>query len=164
LVPQPTGHPIYEGLAAHFADRWSLISTVVAVPVFAFSAGVTIGGLTGLTESLSDTVALGIIAGLILGKPLGILLSTFLLTRLPGIGLDRSFQWVDLLGLSFVAGIGFTVSLLVGELPYGATSQTDAHAKVGVLLGSLLAALLGGLILSIRNRHYRSTASPAVTH
>ena len=156
------GHPIYEGLAAHFADRWGLISTVVAVPVFAFfSAGVTIGGLAGLTDSLNDTVALGIIAGLILGKPLGILLSTFLLTRLPGISLDPSFRWVDLLGLSFVAGIGFTVSLLVGELSYGATSQTDAHVKVGVLLGSLLAALLGALILTIRNRHYRSTDASA---
>lgn len=63
--------------------------------------------------------------------------------------------------MGFVAGIGFTVSLLVGELSYGVGSESDDHVKVGVLAGSLLAALIGGTILAIRNRHYRhSTANP----
>ena len=70
-----------------------------------------------------------------------------------------------MVGLSLVAGIGFTVSLLVGELSYGPASETDVHVKVGVLLGSLTAATLGALILSTRNRHYRtqSTQTPPVT-
>lgn len=148
--------PLYDGLAAHFADRWSVLSSTVAVPVFAFfSAGVTVGGVSGLLDSLQDSIALGIIAGLVLGKPLGIAGSTFLLTRFRGIGLDASLRWPDVIGMAFVAGIGFTVSLLVGELSYGAGSDSDDHVKVGVLAGSLIAALIGGAILSLRHRHYR---------
>lgn len=80
------GQPLYDGLAAHFADRWGVISTVLAVPVLAFfSAGVAIGGIDGLIESFTDTIALGVIAGLVVGKVVGIAGATYLLTRLPGI-------------------------------------------------------------------------------
>ena len=155
-----TGRPLYDGLAAHFADRWSVVSTGFAVPIFAFfSAGVTVGGISGLTESLSDTIALGIIAGLVLGKAVGITTTTFLVTRLPGLRLDDSIRWIDLVGMAFVAGIGFTVSLLVGELSFGAGSESDAHVKVGVLAGSLVAAAIGSLILGARNRHYKRVAA-----
>ncbi|WP_285042064.1 Na+/H+ antiporter NhaA [Plantibacter sp. LMC-P-059a] len=155
------GKPIYDGLAAHFADRWSVVSTAVAVPVFAFfSAGVVIGGLSGLVESFQDTIALGIVAGLVIGKPLGITLTTFLVTRLPGLRLDPSIRWVDLVGMAFVAGIGFTVSLLVGELSFGVGSASDDHVKVGVLAGSLIAAAIGAAILSGRNRVYRREVTP----
>jgi NhaA family Na+:H+ antiporter len=155
------GKPIYDGLAAHFADRWSVVSTAVAVPVFAFfSAGVVVGGLSGLVESFQDTIALGIVAGLVLGKPLGIALTTFLVTRLPGLRLDPSIRWVDLVGMAFVAGIGFTVSLLVGELSFGVGSESDDHVKVGVLAGSLIAAAIGAAILSGRNRVYRREVTP----
>ncbi|WP_082498559.1 Na+/H+ antiporter NhaA [Plantibacter sp. Leaf314] len=156
-----SGAPIYDGLAAHFADRWSVVSTAVAVPIFAFfSAGVVIGGLSGLVESFQDTIALGIVAGLVLGKPLGITLTTFLVTRLPGLRLDPSIRWVDLVGMAFVAGIGFTVSLLVGELSFGVGSESDDHVKVGVLAGSLIAAAIGAAILSVRNRVYRRELTP----
>ena len=151
-----TGSPVYDGLAAHFADRWSIVSTGFAVPVFAFfSAGVTVGGISGLVDSLQDTIAIGIIAGLVLGKAIGITATTFLVTRLPGLRIDDSIRWVDLIGLSFVAGIGFTVSLLVGELSFGAGSESDSQVKVGVLAGSLIAAAIGSVILGARNRHYR---------
>ena len=154
------GRQLYDGLAAHFADRWSVVSTGFAVPIFAFfSAGVTVGGISGLTESLSDTIALGIIAGLVLGKAIGITTTTFLVTRLPGLRLDDSIRWIDLVGMAFVAGIGFTVSLLVGELSFGAGSESDAHVKVGVLAGSLVAAAIGSLILGARNRHYKRVAA-----
>lgn len=155
------GKPLYDGLAAHFADRWSVVSTVIAVPVFAFfSAGVAIGGFEGLRESLADTIALGIIAGLVIGKVVGITGATFLITRLRGISIDSSLRWIDIVGVSFVAGIGFTVSLLVGELSYAPGSATNDHVKVGVLAGSLVAASFGALILGIRNRHYRRQTVP----
>jgi len=151
------GEPIYEGLAAHFADRWSIASSIIAIPIFAFfAAGVAIGGFAGLRESLLSPVALGIIAGLILGKSIGITTATFLVTKLPGIELDRSIKWIDLLGMSFIAGIGFTVSLLVGELAFGAQGEEAQYVKVGVLCGSLLAAIIGALILGARNRTYRA--------
>jgi NhaA family Na+:H+ antiporter len=70
--------------------------------------------------------------------------------------LAEGLSWWDLLGLALLAGIGFTVSLLIGELAYGPGSDRDAHVKIGVLLGSLTAALLAGVVLRIRNRHYRS--------
>ena len=152
-----SGRQLYDGLAAHFADRWSVVSTAVAVPLFAFfSAGVAVGGLTGLAESLQDTIALGIIAGLVLGKAIGITATTFLVTRIPGLRIDPSIKWIDMVGMAFVAGIGFTVSLLVGELSFGSGSESDEHVKVGVLAGSLIAATIGGTMLSLRNRHYRA--------
>ena len=154
------GKPVYDGLAAHFADRWSVVSTAVAVPVFAFfSAGVTVGGLTGLADSFQDTIAIGIVAGLVLGKAIGITATTFLVTRLPGLRIDPSIKWIDMIGMAFVAGIGFTVSLLVGELSFGVGSESDNHVKVGVLAGSLIAATIGGTMLALRNRHYRSLAN-----
>ena len=152
-----SGRQLYDGLAAHFADRWSVVSTAVAVPLFAFfSAGVAVGGLSGLAESLQDTIALGIIAGLVLGKAIGITTTTFLVTRIPGLRIDPSIRWIDMVGMAFVAGIGFTVSLLVGELSFGAGSESDEHVKVGVLAGSLIAATIGGTMLALRNRHYRA--------
>ena len=72
---------------------------------------------------------LGIIAGLFLGKPIGITATTFLLSRLPAFQLDDSLRWPDIIGMGFVAGVGFTVSLLVGELAYGAASVADEHVK-----------------------------------
>ncbi|WP_372966901.1 Na+/H+ antiporter NhaA [Microbacterium sp.] len=146
------GHPLYDGLAPHFADRWGVVATMFAVPVFAFfAAGVTIGGLDGLRSALTDPIAIGIIVGLVLGKPIGILTTTFLLSRVPALRLDESLRWPDLAGMAFLAGIGFTVSLLVGELAYGSSSVADEHVKIGVLLGSLIAAMVGGLVLARRS-------------
>jgi len=150
------GHRIYDGLAAHFADRWEVISGAVAVPIFAFFAtGVEVGGLAGLSASLNNTITIGIIAGLVVGKFIGVTGIVALLTRSPRFRLDPTIAWPDLIGISFVAGIGFTVALLVGDLSYGETSTAHTHVKVGVLLGSLTAACLGGAILGIRNRHYQ---------
>ncbi|WP_434922379.1 Na+/H+ antiporter NhaA [Glutamicibacter sp. PAEs-4] len=153
------GDEIHEGLAAHFADRWSIPSSIFAIPLFAFfAAGVPLGGLSGLGESLLSPVALGIIFGLVLGKSIGITCSTFLVTRIPGIKMDSSIKWPDVLGLSFVAGIGFTVSLLVGELAFGQGGDEAQYVKVGVLCGSLLAAFIGAMLLGARNRLYRAAA------
>jgi len=67
-------------------------------------------------------------------------------------------RWPDLAGMSLLAGIGFTVSLLVGELAYGSSSVADDHVKIGVLVGSLVAAVLGGVVLALRGRRARSAA------
>ena len=144
------------GLAEHFEHRLRPISSGVAVPIFAFfAAGVTVGGLQGLGESLLDRVALGIIAGLVVGKSVGIFLSTFLVAKLTKASLNEDLRWLDVFGLSVLAGIGFTVSLLIGELAFGAGTPQDEHVKVGVLVGSLLAALIASVILRLRNRTYR---------
>jgi NhaA family Na+:H+ antiporter len=69
--------------------------------------------------------------------------------------LADGLSWWDVVGLALLGGIGFTVSLLIGELAYGAGTPRDDQAKIGVLLGSLVAALVAAVILRARNRHYR---------
>lgn len=152
------------GPAARFADAWSIPSAVIAVPIFAFfAAGVDIGGLSGLAESLASPVAVGIILGLVLGKPLGIAVSAFLVTRIRGFSLDPTFRWVDLIGMSCLAGVGFTVSLLIGDLSFAEGDHRTQIVKVGVLCGSLLSALTGAVWLAVRNRHYRLAGGPATS-
>jgi NhaA family Na+:H+ antiporter len=144
------------GLAEHFEHRFRPISAGIAVPVFALmSAGVTIGGPVGLTSAVTDPIAVGIMVGLIAGKPIGILLATWVTARFTRATMDSGLSWIDMAGLAVLAGIGFTVSLLIGELAFGAGGERDDHVKVAVLLGSLVAALLASVVLRARNRVYR---------
>ncbi|MCW2793280.1 MAG: sodium/proton antiporter, NhaA family [Nocardioides sp.] len=144
------------GLAEHLEHVVRPISAGFAVPVFAFfAAGVTIGGLSGLVDSLRDPVALGIVAGLVVGKTVGIAGSTWLLATFTRAELDDDLSWMDVIGMAMLAGIGFTVSLLIGELAFGAGSAHDDHVKVAVLVGSLVATTLATVVLRARNRVYR---------
>ncbi|MEP6981410.1 MAG: Na+/H+ antiporter NhaA [Nakamurella sp.] len=144
------------GLAEHFEHVWRPLSSGVAVPVFAFfSAGVAIGGLSGLGSALSDRVALGVVVGLVVGKAIGVFGATWLVARFTRAELDKDLAWIDVFGLAVLAGIGFTVSLLIGELAFGEGTATDDHVKVAVLTGSILASLLAAVILRLRNRVYR---------
>jgi Na+:H+ antiporter, NhaA family len=144
------------GMAEHFEHRFRPLSAGVAVPVFAFlSTGVTVGGLSGLGAALSDRVALGIVVGLVLGKAIGITAATWLVARFTRARLDEDLGWTDVVGLSLLGGIGFTVSLLISELAFGAGSLRDEHAKVGVLVGTLTAALSASVLLRLRNRRYQ---------
>ena len=147
------------GLAEHFERHIRPVSAGFAVPVFAFfAAGVTVGGISGLTNALTDSVALGIIAGLVVGKTVGVFGTTYILARFTRAVLDEGLSWIDVFGVAILAGIGFTVSLLIGDLAFGAGSVRDDHVKIGVLAGSVLAALLASIVLRLRNRAYRIIA------
>ncbi len=144
------------GLAEHFEHLVRPVSAGFAVPVFAFfAAGVGIGGLSGLVGSLRDPVSLGIVAALVLGKSVGVFGTTWLLARLTRARLDASLSWLDVLGIALLAGIGFTVSLLLGDLAFGFGSTRNEQVKVAVLTGSVVAALLAAGLLRSRNRAYR---------
>ncbi|WP_219468641.1 Na+/H+ antiporter NhaA [Nonomuraea rhizosphaerae] len=148
------GNATVPGLAERFEHRFRPISAGVAVPVFAFfSAGVALGGLSGLGQTLAEPVAVGIVAGLLAGKPLGILAATWLVARFTRATLDEGLAWIDMAGLAVLAGIGFTVSLLIGELAFDGAGEEQV--KVAVLAGSLAAALLATVILRLRARLYR---------
>jgi NhaA family Na+:H+ antiporter len=148
------------GLAEHFEHRVRPISTIIAVPVFAFfAAGVAVGGLSGLSDALRDPIALGIVAGLVVGKTVGVFGTTALFARFTRARLDDDLAWTDVFGVAVLAGIGFTVSLLIGDLAYGLGSDRDDHVKVGVLTGSLLAALLASVLLKRRDRVYADIAA-----
>lgn len=149
-------------VAEQVEHRIRPISAGIAVPIFAFfAAGVTVGGFDGLGRALTDPIAVGVIAGLVLGKVTGILGTSYLLNRFTGARLDPGLSWIDLFGMALLGGIGFTVSLLIGDLAYGAGSLAADHVKVAVLCGSLLAALLASVVLTARNRHYRRLGTPA---
>ncbi len=144
------------GLAEHFEHRFRPLSAVVAVPVFAFfSAGVTVDGWSGLTDALHEPITIGVIAGLLIGKTIGVFGATWLVSTFTRAELDDELAWLDVLGVAMLAGVGFTVSLLIGELAYGVGNATDEFVKTGVLVGSLLSAIAAGVVLRSRNRHYR---------
>jgi NhaA family Na+:H+ antiporter len=148
--------PVDPGVAERFEHRLRPLSAGVAVPVFAFfSAGVAVGGLAGLGASLGDRIAIGIVVGLVLGKTVGITAATWLVSRFTRAQLDEDLGWADVVGLSLLGGIGFTVSLLITELAYGPGSGSYDHAKVGILTGTVAAALLATVVLRLRNRRYR---------
>jgi NhaA family Na+:H+ antiporter len=148
------------GLAEHFEHRLRPLSAGVAVPVFALlAAGVAIGGLSGLGDALSDPVALGVVAGLVVGKVIGITASAAIVARLTRAHLDESLSWLDVVGVALLGGIGFTVSLLIGELAFGPGSERNEYVKVGVLTGSLLAAALAAVVLRLREHTYRRMLS-----
>ena len=130
----------------------------VAVPLFALTAagvGVLGEGLGGIAR---DQVVWGVIAGLVAGKVTGVFGGTWLIARFTRAELDESLRWSDVLGISFLTGIGFTVSLLMVELAFEAGSPQHDHAKAAVLTASLLAASLAALVLRHRERHYRAIA------
>ena len=145
-------------LAEHYEHRWRPIFAGFAVPVFAlFAAGVTMTP-DALRDALGNPVAIGVVLGLVVGKPLGITAATWLLVRLTRATLDAALRWLDVVAVACVGGIGFTVALLIGELSFEPGSPDSEAGKAAILVGSLLSALLGGLLLAWRSRVHRASA------
>jgi NhaA family Na+:H+ antiporter len=129
------------------------LSAGVAVPIFAFFAsGVALSGIGG---AVRDPIAIGVVAGLVVGKTVGVFGGTWLTARYTRATLADELRWADVFGVSVLAGVGFTVSLLIGELAFGSGTARDDHVKIAVLVGSLLAAGVGGFLLRRRNRRHR---------
>ncbi|MFI2103990.1 Na+/H+ antiporter NhaA [Isoptericola sp. NPDC019693] len=130
----------------------------LALPIFAFfAAGVDLRDGGGVAEVLDQPVVLAIIAGLVLGKLLGVLGTTWLVTRLTPLRLAQGIGVRDLLPIALLAGIGFTVSLLITELSFGHESEHTLGAKSAILLASLIAAILGALMLRWDARRARTS-------
>jgi NhaA family Na+:H+ antiporter len=127
-------------------------SAGVAVPFFALmSAGVSVSGGGDL---VTDAVVIGIVAGLVLGKTIGVWGGAYIVTRLTRAELAAEIVWRDVFGVAVLAGIGFTVSLLIADLAF--PLEEAEHAKTAVLVGSLIAGVIAALILRRRNRHHGS--------
>jgi len=147
-----------EALAARYEHLWRPVSAGLAVPVFAlFAAGVALDP-SAITAAASTPAAQGVFLGLVVGKPLGIVVATWLLVTLTGARLDASLHWGDVVAVACVGGIGFTVALLIAELSFPAGSASTEAAKAAVLLGSLTAAVLGGTLLALRTRAHARRA------
>jgi NhaA family Na+:H+ antiporter len=105
---------------------------------------------------LSDPVVVGVFLGLVVGKPLGVLAGAWTVTRFTRAELNEELTWRDVFGVAVLAGVGFTVALLVADLSYTGAQAEDA--KTAVLAGSVVAALLAALVLGRRSRVHRRSA------
>ncbi|AOP50564.1 Na+/H+ antiporter NhaA [Streptomyces lydicus] len=131
------------------------LSAGLAVPLFAlFSAGVVISG-GALRDVFTRPETLGVVLGLVVGKALGIFGGTWLTARFTKAELNPDLKWPDVFAVASLAGIGFTVSLLIGELAFTDDLALAGEIKAAVLTGSLLAAVCAGTLLKIRNAKYR---------
>ncbi|MEW2396371.1 Na+/H+ antiporter NhaA [Streptomyces sp. NPDC046862] len=132
------------------------LSAGLAVPLFAlFSAGVAVSGGT-LGEVFTRPETLGVVLGLVVGKAIGIFGGTWLTARFTRASLSEDLSWPDVFAVSSLAGIGFTVSLLIGELAFDGDPDLTDKVKAAVLTGSLTAAVLATVLLKIRNAKYRA--------
>jgi NhaA family Na+:H+ antiporter len=132
--------PLHE--LEHALHPWVVFAIM---PLFALAnAGVSLG--RGIVEALTNPVALGIVAGLVVGKQLGITLFSWLAVRLGVSELPEGIGWRHLYGVGWLAGIGFTMSLFITDLAFSNGALVDA-AKVGILAASLVAGVVGWTIL-----------------
>ncbi|MGO4338213.1 Na+/H+ antiporter NhaA [Labrys sp. KB_33_2] len=120
--------------------------TYLIVPIFGFAnAGVALGGLS--LGSLADPVTLGVTLGLFVGKQIGVFLFAAFAIRMNWAELPANANWRHLYGVALLCGIGFTMSLFIGGLAYANAPTLLDETKIGVLLGSILSAVFGAILL-----------------
>ncbi|MFC9548941.1 Na+/H+ antiporter NhaA [Streptomyces sp. NPDC056956] len=134
------------------------LSAGLAVPLFAlFSAGVAVSG-GALADVFTTPETLGVVLGLVVGKTIGIFGGTWLTARFTRASLSDELAWADVFAVASLAGIGFTVSLLIGELAFDGDASLTDSTKAAVLTGSLIATVLATVLLKLRNAKYRRLA------
>lgn len=160
LLTRATADPGESESPADRLQRMLLpLSAGLCVPLFAFfAAGVDLRS-TGLIGPLTSPIAIGILLGLVIGKPLGVVGTSWLMARFTRATLNPAIGWRDVFAVGLLAGIGFTVALLITELAYEGNLESLDGAKVAVFTASVLSALLASLMLLTRNRHYRQVAA-----
>ncbi len=123
----------------------------IIMPIFAFAnAGVSLEGLS--ISSLFQPVPLGILLGLFIGKQVGVMIFSFCAVKLGVAQMPDNSSWLSLYGVSILTGIGFTMSLFVGNLAFAENIQYIDGVKIGVLAGSLLSTIFGYFILLISSK------------
>ncbi|EJN03868.1 Na+/H+ antiporter NhaA [Phyllobacterium sp. YR531] len=123
----------------------------VIVPIFGFAnAGVSFTGVS--LSNLADPVPLGVAAGLFVGKQLGVFSFAWLAIKMRLAERPAGSNWTQMYGVSVLCGIGFTMSLFIGLLAYANSPMLQDETKLGVLLGSLLSALFGALLLVLSSK------------
>ena len=163
IKPRVAGEPSLLKEVEHSLAPWVAFGVM---PIFAFAnAGVSLQGLE--LSDLFDGIPLGIAAGLFFGNQLGILFMVWLATFTGLARLPEGVSWLQIYGVSLLAGIGFTMSLFIGTLAFTDPAQA-AQVRIGVLAGSFLSAIVGALVLYISLMERQTTGSrtaskPAVT-
>ena len=154
IADEPTAEEIHNSafnlkesvsVAERLGEFLHPFTSYLIIPIFALAnAGIPLS-FDALSDAASSNVTLGVIAGLVVGKPLGVMLFTYIATRF-GFDLPSGMNWGQFLGLGLAAGIGFTVSIFITGLAFSEGGVTD-EAKIGILFASALAAVLSLLVL-----------------
>ncbi|MEU4349451.1 Na+/H+ antiporter NhaA [Streptomyces sp. NPDC023838] len=132
------------------------LSAGLAVPLFALmSAGVGVSG-GALADVFTRPETLGVVLGLVVGKAVGIFGGTWCAARFTRAELNDDLAWPDVFAVAALAGIGFTVSLLIGELAFDGEGALTDEIKAAVLMGSLIAAVFATVLLKLRVRRYQA--------
>ena len=138
-------------LLVKIEHRISLYVAYFIMPLFAFAnAGVSLAGIT--FSSLLSPVPLGILLGLFIGKQVGVFIFSYGSIKLGIAQMPTNSNWVNLYGVGILTGIGFTMSLFIGNLAFAENTQYIDGVKIGVLAGSLLSTLIGYFLLLITSK------------
>lgn len=127
------------------------ITTFFVLPVFAFANTGLV--LTSKALSNNQSTLFGIIFGLVLGKVIGITLASWLLTKMGVAQLPNGVEWRHIVGVGFIAGIGFTVSIFITELAFSGNAQLIDTAKISIFIASAISAILGSVVLLRSNNN-----------
>ncbi|MCI1222995.1 MAG: Na+/H+ antiporter NhaA [Bifidobacterium subtile] len=159
LTPAIERHGELTPRAARYRDRLQPLSALVALPIFAmFATGVHFDAFT--PALLVSPIVMGILVALVVGKPIGIMATSWICTHIARLDLPEGLRVHDLFPMSCACGIGFTVSFLIASLAYGDAVMV-AESRIGILLASLLsAAISGGLLHRQSKRYERGLAQP----
>jgi NhaA family Na+:H+ antiporter len=132
------------------------ITVLIVLPLFSFSSlGIDLSKFD-LTLLLNNNLSVGVITGLVIGQPLGIIVGSFIAIKIYKGKLPNGLSWNNIVSIGFLAGIGFTVALLISELTFNGLSLE--LAKVSVVLASLISALIASIILRVSHKsHLTST-------
>ena len=134
-------------------EKLHTFSGFIILPLFAFfNADIDLDSLS--FKSLSNPVPLGIMLGLLIGKPVGITLITYLSVKIKLCSLPKELNYYDILGVSFLCGIGFTMSLFINTLAFPESLNTvsfgQEYSKSGIFFGSILSGFLGYVLLRLK--------------
>lgn len=155
LIPinaDPNKSPLHK--LEHILHPWA---TFLVLPIFALAnAGVSLSGLTW--DITLNTVTIGIFLGLFIGKQFGIFSSFWLMVKMGFVSLPPHVTWCKVYGIALICGVGFTMSLFIGNLAFLSDTASSEYARmvrVGVISGSLLSGLLGYIVLRSCTRHHQ---------
>ncbi len=129
-------------------DRLHPFSSFLVVPLFALANAGIVLSASALADAMSSHVAMGAAIGLVVGKPVGIMLFSYFAVKSRLAALPDDMRWTDLLGVALLAGIGFTVAIFIATLAFDDPVLVE-EAKLGILMASVTAALLGGAWLTL---------------
>jgi len=152
LTPSREMHSEKSPRAQRYASKLQPFSSLLALPIFAlFATGVHFAELS--PALMLSPVVIGIIVALVIGKPLGIMITAWLATHVAGLTMAKGLRVRDMFPAACACGIGFTVSFLIASLAYTNT-ELSAEGRFGVLMASLIAALISGILLSRQSKRF----------